>query len=124
MNLNEMELFNNFLQGEIYVRHDDIEDLQKSLTNIEETLRLPAGQLIPATAHRFPTYFVRNDYTRSAQEIVETYGVPKYKEANPSFFTTITFPFLFGVMFGDICHGLILFSFGLFLIFKKDTIQN
>lgn len=34
-NLNEFELFNNFLQGEIYVRTDDIALLQTALTNIE-----------------------------------------------------------------------------------------
>jgi len=36
---------------------------------------------------------------------VNTYGVPSFKEINPAFFTTVTFPFLFGVMFGDIAHG-------------------
>lgn len=44
----------------------------------------------------------------------------KYKEANPSIFTTVTFPFLFGVMFGDIAHGLILFFFGLYLTFSYN----
>lgn len=43
------------------------------------------------------------------QEIVDTYGVPSYKEINPAVYTQVTFPFLFGVMFGDIGHGLMLF---------------
>jgi V-type H+-transporting ATPase subunit a len=52
-----------------------------------------------------------NTFTAPAQEIVEMYGIPGYKEVNPALFTTVTFPFLFGVMFGDIGHGSLLFFF-------------
>ena len=44
------------------------------------------------------------------------YGVPKYKELNPGIFNSITFPFLFGVMFGDVGHGLMLFFTAFFFI--------
>ena len=54
--------------------------------------------------------------------ITETYGIPKYKELNPSLFGCVTFPFLFGVMFGDICHGGLLFLFGLILCHFSDDI--
>ena len=39
-------------------------------------------------------------------------------------FTVVTFPFFFGVMFGDIAHGLVLFVLGLFLVFFDDTIRR
>lgn len=39
-------------------------------------------------------------------------------------FTCLTFPFLFGVMFGDIGHGFALFVFGLYLVFRKNAILD
>ena len=38
-----------------------------------------------------------------------------YKEANPGLATMTTFPFLFGVMYGDVGHGLMVFLFSLSL---------
>jgi len=62
-----------------------------------------------------PTLIRTNEFTYPYQLITDTYGVPRYKEFNPSVFSTVTFPFLFGVMFGDIGHGAVLLSLGLFL---------
>ena len=45
--------------------------------------------------------------------------MPSYKEINPTLFTITTFPFLYGVMFGDMGHGSLLMIFSLFLIFHK-----
>ena len=53
--------------------------------------------------------FRQNEVTSQFQMIIDTYGIPWYKEINPTVFSIVTFPFLFGVMFGDIGHGLILF---------------
>lgn len=39
-----------------------------------------------------------------------------HKEINPAVFAIVTFPFLFGVMFGDVGHGFLLFFMGLVLI--------
>ena len=44
------------------------------------------------------------------QELINAYGVASYREINPTVFTLITFPFLFGVMFGDAGHGVIMFG--------------
>ena len=55
-----------------------------------------------------PTSFQLNVFTAPSQEVVDMYGIPSYKEINPALFTTVTFPFLFGMMFGDIGHGFML----------------
>ena len=68
-----------------------------------------------------PTYFHHNNFTKPFQMVVDTYGVPRYKEINPGLFTMVTFPFLFGIMFGDIGHGLMLASAALFIILTLDN---
>jgi V-type H+-transporting ATPase subunit a len=55
-------------------------------------------------------------------EIVVTYGTPNYKEVNPTTFNMVTFPFLFGIMFGDIGHGFLLFLFGAYLCLRNEEI--
>ena len=63
-----------------------------------------------------PTSFSLNVFTEPSQDIVDMYGIPSYKEINPALFTTVTFPFLFGMMFGDIGHGFML-TLGTLLMF-------
>lgn len=66
-----------------------------------------------------PSFIETNEVTAPFQEIVNTYGVPMFKEVNPALFTIVTFPFLFGVMFGDIMHGIILLTFSIILCFSE-----
>ncbi len=71
-----------------------------------------------------PTHFTLNDFRWPFQEFVNTYGVPRYKEANPALFTAATFPFLYGVMYGDIGHGSILLGAGLFLVLSYSRMAK
>eukprot|EP00444_Apocalathium_aciculiferum_P003379 CAMPEP_0183402208 /NCGR_PEP_ID=MMETSP0370-20130417/13749_1 /TAXON_ID=268820 /ORGANISM="Peridinium aciculiferum, Strain PAER-2" /LENGTH=839 /DNA_ID=CAMNT_0025583755 /DNA_START=1 /DNA_END=2520 /DNA_ORIENTATION=- len=71
-----------------------------------------------------PTYIRTNEFTAVFQELVDTYGLPNYGEANPALFTIVTFPFLFGVMYGDVGHGSMLLSVGLFAVWKAEDIKH
>jgi len=71
-----------------------------------------------------PTHFRTNEFLKPFQDIVDTYGIPNYKEANPTVFAIISFPFLFGVMFGDIGHGGMLFAFGAFLCLFAERLKG
>lgn len=51
-----------------------------------------------------PTYIERNSFNSSFQSLNDAYGVPNYDELNGGAFYGM-YPFLFGVMFGDIGHA-------------------
>jgi len=49
------------------------------------------------------------------ERIITTFGSPSYQEIEPTVFVAITFILMFGIMFGDVGQGLILFLAGLYL---------
>ncbi|MFN2111047.1 MAG: V-type ATP synthase subunit I [Anaerolineae bacterium] len=53
------------------------------------------------------------------QGLVTTYGQPNYDELDPTPILALTFPIIFGIMFGDIGHGLLLLLVGLLLVSRK-----
>ncbi|PIN00356.1 Vacuolar H+-ATPase V0 sector, subunit a [Handroanthus impetiginosus] len=71
-----------------------------------------------------PTYFRTNKFTSAYQEIVDAYGVAKYQEAKPGVFTTVTFPFLFAVMFGDWGHGMCLVLATLYFVIREKKLSS
>mmetsp|Transcript_79796 Transcript_79796/g.258535 ORF Transcript_79796/g.258535 Transcript_79796/m.258535 type:complete len:839 (+) Transcript_79796:146-2662(+) len=71
-----------------------------------------------------PTYIRKNEFTEVFQDLVDTYGLPNYGEANPALFTIVTFPFLFGVMYGDVGHGAMLLSVGIYAVWKADDLKH
>jgi len=70
-----------------------------------------------------PTYFKVNKWTSPFQGIVDTYGIARYREINPGLFTIVTFPFTFGVMYGDMGHGLALFLCAVYLIATENRLE-
>jgi len=53
------------------------------------------------------------------EKIATAFGIPNYQEVDPSIFMLFSFPAIFGLMFGDVGHGLILLAFSLMLYVAK-----
>jgi len=60
-----------------------------------------------------PTRITNNRFVKPFEELTKLYGLPKYSEIDPTPLIAITFPILFGLMFGDLGHGLVLLLGGL-----------
>ena len=60
-----------------------------------------------------PTMISNNRFVRPFEELTKLYGLPHYEELDPTPVIAITFPILFGLMFGDLGHGLVLLIGGL-----------
>ena len=125
-NLNKCIHRENFIDGEVWVLEDK-KDLLISLLNSgvskDETKALGNFIEVNENTLKRPTYITTNDFTFAFQQIVNTYGIPRYREINPAVFNIVTFPFLFGVMFGDIGHGIIIFLFALYLLMYNKNIN-
>jgi V/A-type H+-transporting ATPase subunit I len=65
-----------------------------------------------ASALRVPILYRNPLLLRPFQALVQLYGVPSYGEIQPTTFFAVSFLLMFGLMFGDVGQGLVLFSAG------------
>jgi len=96
-------------------------DVQNAILAIEGVEGLTCDQAPSIAGLKEPTHFQQNAVTEAFQWMVDMYGVPSYREINPAIFAIVSFPFFFGVMFGDIMHGLMVLAFGAYLIFAHSN---
>lgn len=66
-----------------------------------------------------PTCLKNNYLTRPFEAVVRLYGIPSYKELDPTSFLGLSYMLLFGAMFGDVGQGLVLFIIGEILLRLK-----
>lgn len=67
---------------------------------------------MPGERRKVPTLLRNNWLFRPMEGLVATYGVPGYLEIDPTPLVAITFVLMFGIMFGDLGHGLVLATLG------------
>ncbi|OQS02292.1 vacuolar proton translocating ATPase A subunit, partial [Thraustotheca clavata] len=95
------------LRGEGWVIKEALEKVHNAIErahNADDKSMPSLVKSVPKPWPTPPTYFQTNKFTSAFQAFVDTYGVPRYGEVNPAVFTAVSFPFLFGVMYGDIGH--------------------
>ena len=121
----------NFFEGEVTLRADcwipasEEESIRRLLQQQAQPGQISAMLLTDQEHGNSPPTFIKTtDFTRPFQDLVDTYGIPRYREINPALFATVTFPFLFGVMFGDVGHGSLLLLIGLWAMAKDQTFKK
>jgi V/A-type H+/Na+-transporting ATPase subunit I len=97
------------------------ESLEKLTTTLRATLgenfvlSSRAPEEIPevkANKIKVPVIFNNPRLLKPFESLVTTYGSPDYNEIDPSGIIGLAFLLMFGVMFGDLGHGLVLFLVG------------
>lgn len=73
-----------------------------------------------------PSHAELPDYLVPFERLVRGFGVPGYQEVEPTIMFAVSFLLMFGVMFGDLGHGLILFAIGLGVWWRmeEETMKN
>jgi V/A-type H+-transporting ATPase subunit I len=89
----------------------DLPDLAAALAKVgAAAVELPRPALVaPPTLLRTP------GLARRFAPLVATYGAPRYADVDPTPFAALSFVLMFGMMFGDAGHGLLLVALGLAL---------
>jgi V/A-type H+-transporting ATPase subunit I len=96
---------------------------EDSFVNLKESLEETMGErfiVFPNETVKFedpPSALHNSSFIKPFEMITQLYGLPHYDELDPTPIIAVTFPLIFGLMFGDIGHGLILFLGGLSLSF-------
>ncbi|MBF0263899.1 MAG: hypothetical protein HQL46_01405 [Gammaproteobacteria bacterium] len=82
--------------------------LQKSLSS---PIVVESIKPTPENYAKTPSYLIHPGWMKPFENLISNYGVPAYKEFDPSWFFTLSYILMFGFMFGDIGHGVTLILF-------------
>jgi V/A-type H+-transporting ATPase subunit I len=99
-----------------WVPSAELESLTQRLKQVSKEILIEAIPMERTGHHSNVPVALRNPGFLSPFELlVNTYARPRYQEIDPTILIAITFPLLYGAMFGDVGHGLVLAAIGWFL---------
>ena len=103
-----------------WVPSSDLGALTKQLKQASQEILIEARPILPSEHRGNVPVALRNPGFLDAFELlVNTYARPRYEEFDPTFLVAVTFPLLYGAMFGDVGHGLVLAAVGVLIARKK-----
>lgn len=102
-------------------------DLPQLMERLKQASKEILIETIPAerSGHHsnVPVALTNNKWLRPIQNLVTTYGRPGYGELDPTLLVALTFPLLYGAMFGDLGQGLVMMLIG-YLAHKKIFMKS
>ncbi|MBQ8539775.1 MAG: ATPase [Ruminococcus sp.] len=79
----------------------------KALESIE-SIEVGVSDAKDEIKHKPPVKLKNNFFAKPFELYTQMYGTPNYGEIDPSAFIAFTYSLLFGIMFGDVGHGIVL----------------
>jgi V/A-type H+/Na+-transporting ATPase subunit I len=80
----------------------------------------------PLTDEQIPVLLGHSQLLRPFEMLVSTYGLPNYQELEPTLFVALSYVVMFGMMFGDAGHGMVLAICGLIALLagRSRTVRD
>ena len=88
--------------------------LKKILTKIDSSIKYEIIKNPKLEDEEFPSAIKNNLYSRNFEDLVHGFGTPGYNEWDPTKILSVLIPIFFGIMFGDVIDGLVVFLIGLY----------
>jgi V/A-type H+/Na+-transporting ATPase subunit I len=89
--------------------------LEEDIARVSEAVVIETLEPLQEDIGHIPAALKNPSFFSGFQGLVTTYGHPNYDELDPTPIMAFTFPLVFGLMFGDVGHGLLLLLAGLLL---------
>lgn len=103
-----------------WVPANRVTEFEQRLKGVSKNILVESLSIQRAHLHEnVPVVLHNAGLFRPFQTLVTTYGQPRYEEMDPTVLMAVSFPLLFGAMFGDIGHGLLLALLGALLGSRK-----
>lgn len=99
-----------------FIEDEHVEEIEQQFNGIDD-LEI---EIRPADSDKRivpPTKLKNGWFSRPFSMFVEMYGLPGYRDFDPTPFVAITYSLLFGIMFGDLGQGLVLMLLG-YILYK------
>lgn len=98
-----------------FVKADEVDHYKAIFKDLPSRIEVKDPSEVPEL--ECPTLLKNNWFAKPFEMFLGMYGVPKYTDFDPTGFMAFTYCLLFGIMFGDLGQGLVLFILG--LVFEK-----
>lgn len=102
-----------------FVPEGKVDEFKKSFDGIPVDFRIK--DVKDVSNLKPPTELKNNWFFKPFELFIDMYSLPSYNEIDPTVFVGITYCVLFGIMFGDLGQGFILFLLGTFFEIKKKN---
>jgi len=103
-----------------WVPTEKVEEVKKAVSETSENASIiEVLHIRSREEEKIPTMLKCPKPLKPYQTLTKSFGVPSYNEVDPTLLMSITFPIFFGLMFGDIGHGLLLLIVSILGLYAK-----